>query len=421
MWVRATAVAEHLKQYLFVELSPEARADFEDFATLTNLGRERLIAGFVAVIIPLVVFTEVKALAEVGASATFLNEYYKLAFLRFLTFAVAMAFLIVVRRPEAPNQIRLHHRVSEMAFIASLLLLTALQSGIGLPTEAAVLADLHQTPTPSLGSYLIACFVLATFLLMKARVAFPAYGISWFILVFTLIRSQGNWGLSAIDVINVSMMTILAMLLSQVTYSAQTRDFLHDLVIDRQRQELEEVNAQLAKSNERLQRLSFLDPVTGVPNRRYFDKCLKVEWARALRDKSSLSLLMLDVDYFKGFNDRYGHSAGDRCLAQVASCAREILKRPADLLARYGGDEFVIVLPDTEHDGGAHIAEQISQAVAALNIEHIGSPLRQVTVSLGAASIVPIDSDSANALVVAADRALYQAKASGRGCTAVSQ
>ncbi|MFW5733524.1 MAG: diguanylate cyclase [Oceanidesulfovibrio sp.] len=162
------------------------------------------------------------------------------------------------------------------------------------------------------------------------------------------------------------------------------------------------------------QELSNLDGLTGVANRRRFDDVYDREWRSARRDGTDISLLMLDIDFFKPYNDRYGHLRGDACLTQVAQCLKHETKRPRDLVARYGGEEFVLVLPETDSDGALRIAENIRSRVRELNIEHADSDTGVVTVSVGVATGKPSDMTSPADLLVSSDKALYRAKIEGR-------
>jgi diguanylate cyclase (GGDEF)-like protein/PAS domain S-box-containing protein len=160
--------------------------------------------------------------------------------------------------------------------------------------------------------------------------------------------------------------------------------------------------------------LASIDGLTGLANRRRLDETLDREWRRAMRDRSPISLLLLDVDHFKAYNDLYGHLQGDACLRQIADSARAIIHRPADLLARYGGEEFVVVLPNTESTGALAIAEQIRLAVENCDLSHEGNTHRRITVSIGCATHFPELDTTPTLLLTAADQALYQAKNSGR-------
>lgn len=172
--------------------------------------------------------------------------------------------------------------------------------------------------------------------------------------------------------------------------------------------------AQLNDANQELQRLSMTDGLTGIANRRMFDVSLAREWRRCMRLNKPLSVVMLDVDYFKKYNDRYGHQEGDDCLVAVAQEVARSAPRPGDLVARYGGEEFVMILADTDEDGANWVAERIRQHVAGLNLPHKDSSDGHVTVSCGISSVIPSQELSVEMLVKSADNALYLSKNQGR-------
>jgi diguanylate cyclase (GGDEF)-like protein len=178
----------------------------------------------------------------------------------------------------------------------------------------------------------------------------------------------------------------------------------------RLRQQLEE-NRRL---QDELRALTIIDPLTGLHNRRHFDIVCATEWERARRDHKPLAVLFIDVDYFKWYNDFHGHRAGDNCLAAVGKAVGQSMQRPADLAARYGGDEFVVLLPDTYTDGALDVARRVLAAIAALGIPHGASPFGRVTSSIGVAQLVPGPNHTFQELLERADRALYGAKQAGR-------
>lgn len=185
-------------------------------------------------------------------------------------------------------------------------------------------------------------------------------------------------------------------------------------------QKVAEQATALQQANQKLQRLADLDGLTQVANRRRFDEYLAREWQRLKRERAPLSLIFCDVDYFKLYNDYYGHLAGDNCLRQVAVAIERVLKRPADLLARYGGEEFAIILPNTELAGALELAEMMRLEVQKLRIAHVRSRSSQyVTLSVGVSSQIPDRTNSPQSLVAAADRALYEAKRKGRNCCCI--
>ncbi len=166
-----------------------------------------------------------------------------------------------------------------------------------------------------------------------------------------------------------------------------------------------------------LEDLSLADGLTAIGNRRRFDETLLTEWRRARRARSALGLVLLDVDFFKLFNDRYGHAMGDDCLRQVAATIAMLVRRPGDLCARYGGEEFAVILPQTDLSGVLTMGDRIRLSVKALEIPHADSNVEPVvTVSVGAASLRPTGDATPEDLVRLADKRLYDAKLAGRNC-----
>jgi diguanylate cyclase (GGDEF)-like protein/PAS domain S-box-containing protein len=165
--------------------------------------------------------------------------------------------------------------------------------------------------------------------------------------------------------------------------------------------------------------MAVTDELTGLSNRRRFDQYLANEWRRSMRDHQPLSLLMLDVDKFKAYNDTYGHQRGDSCLKQVAEACMDVVSRPGDLVARFGGEEFVVVLPNTEDEGALSVAEDICAALRSRRLPHSGNTSGIVTISAGCATLVPRFGKHAAELIEMADKALYRAKHNGRNrvCT----
>lgn len=202
-------------------------------------------------------------------------------------------------------------------------------------------------------------------------------------------------------------------------YMQLERDAAYQILQDMQEQ-LEESNAELEKRNIELQRLSAQDGLTGIANRRSFDKFLEDEWRRALRENAgaAIAVVLIDIDYFKLFNDGYGHQCGDDCLIKVAQTLDKCVHRASDLMARYGGEEFVAVLVDTDEQGAAIIAEQMQDAIQALALSHKYSKVaNNISLSIGIASRVPSVESTPEQLIAEADKALYAAKAEGRNRT----
>ncbi len=200
------------------------------------------------------------------------------------------------------------------------------------------------------------------------------------------------------------------------------RRFLGTLCIAREITELKQIENELRKHksqlitiNEELKMISKMDGLTKIFNRRWFDETIDQEWKRATREKIPLALIIFDIDFFKKFNDNYGHQAGDECLRKIAQTACDTFKRPGDLLARYGGEEFAVILPNTDEDGAFIIGELLREKIETLEIEFAKNQnALDLTVSLGVASMIPPSNEEFPTLISQADKALYQAKDRGR-------
>ncbi|WP_218651750.1 sensor domain-containing diguanylate cyclase [Nostoc sp. C052] len=176
-----------------------------------------------------------------------------------------------------------------------------------------------------------------------------------------------------------------------------------------------ELYQQLQRANQQLENMVMVDELTQIANRRCFDHRLDSVWQYLLREQGFISLLLCDIDYFKQYNDTYGHATGDDCLCFIAQAFKQSVKRSRDLVARYGGEEFVVILPNTASDGAFHVAQEIHKAIEQLNIPHTASDVKQyVTLSIGIATMIPTPKMVPLDLIEVADQALYQAKANGR-------
>jgi diguanylate cyclase (GGDEF)-like protein len=231
-------------------------------------------------------------------------------------------------------------------------------------------------------------------------------------LVLPILRCQDLWGLLAIHQCS-----------SRRQWHQWETEFLQELVIQLgiaiQQTELYEklhkLNKQLTSANRKLQRLATIDGLTQVANRRYFNEYLNKEWRRLMRDNQPISLILCDIDYFKFYNDNYGHQLGDECLQKVARQMQNAIRRPADLVARYGGEEFAIILPNTDYQGAIYVAEKMTNKIQSSHIPHAKSLVNNyITMSVGVVTTLPCAETSPEMLINAADQALYEAKLGGR-------
>ncbi len=192
------------------------------------------------------------------------------------------------------------------------------------------------------------------------------------------------------------------------------RDAERESLLKTLEQRVAERTCELQESEARLRLLAATDALTGLPNRRRFDEVFATAWRLALREQSCISLLMIDADYFKAYNDQYGHEAGDTCLRAIAGAIAGLVVRAGDFAARYGGEEFTVLLSSTDAEGALIVAQRIHGAICELNVRHEGSPIGIATVSIGVATAIPQHSVDRGTLVRAADRNLYVAKQAGR-------
>ena len=187
--------------------------------------------------------------------------------------------------------------------------------------------------------------------------------------------------------------------------------------LEREISKRHKVEDALRRANQRLKHLTFIDSLTQISNRRHFDQYLEKEWQRMQREQNFLSLIMCDVDYFKLYNDTYGHQAGDECLKNVANAIKSCAKRSTDLIARYGGEEFAVILSVTPPEGARLVAENIRLVVKKLKMVHAASQAsKYVSISCGVSSVIPSRPFTPHILTATADKALYEAKENGRDC-----
>ena len=176
-----------------------------------------------------------------------------------------------------------------------------------------------------------------------------------------------------------------------------------------------ESQLRLKRKTDLLEKLSSIDGLTEIPNRRRFDETMTNEWARARRAQTHISLILIDIDFFKQYNDHYGHAAGDKCLQKVAKTLSKSLRRPADFVARYGGEEFVVILPEIDHESARSMAYKLKEIISQLELPHETSKISDhLTISLGLATTIPQQDQSHDILLETADKYLYEAKSSGR-------
>lgn len=322
--------------------------------------------------------------------------------------------------------------------------------GIGI-SASSVYLPYHTMIPLAAGLAIITCIsilLISYYVMFKSLHKYATYfATAWSVfLVGVVILAMSKFGIlprtwiteSAAQIGSAIEIILLSFALAERLYDAVQRRFMaedesiiikEELIQTQQKQNqilesevtarTQDLKAALNKVNilnNELSDLSTMDQVTGVRNRRYFDDMLKKEFRRAFRNHSNISLIMLDLDHFKSVNDTHGHLAGDLCLKTIANAIYNIVKRPPDLVCRYGGEELAIILPETDLKGAMIIAERIRHQIESLQIKFSGETI-SVTASLGVSSFTPNSNKTPNLLIELADNALYQAKNEGRNCT----
>ncbi len=285
-----------------------------------------------------------------------------------------------------------------------------------------VIVTIDQYVTTNITPYILILLIVGILFLVNPLQGLVYYSVSYAGFYFGAGILQTDQAIVLTNRVNGITALAISYLVSFFLWNANQKNILQNRKILSQQDELEKTNITLARINEKLEKLSTIDDLTGIYNRRFFNLTLEREFHSHRRSGQPLSILMGDVDYFKNYNDALGHQAGDHCLKEIANALEASLKRPADIATRFGGEEFALILPDTDKRGAWLVAEEIHRKVAKLNIPHPASHSeRRVTVSIGIACIrKPGPEDSASKLLKQADQALYYAKENGRNRTEIN-
>jgi len=319
---------------------------------------------------------------------------WRVTWLRLAWIVLNLAGMRILRRAEAARDsaLRLEQAMTGL-MLANMLMVTALISQLYPYFQ-------------SISAFLLGLFIHASAIRLDLRRSLLALGLPSLLLLGFIAGSDPQGARTSSNLVNLFFMTVLALTVMHALYAAGLRNMLQQLTIQRQ--------------NATLERLAMTDGLTGLANRRALDQGLEREWKRATREDLSLSVIILDIDHFKAFNDVLGHLAGDDCLRAVAGCLQQRLHRAGDLAARYGGEEFAVLLPGADRAGALAVAEDIRRDILGLEQANPGCSGGRLTVSLGIATRRTGQAGDLKSLVAAADRALYQAKSGGRNQTATA-
>lgn len=380
-----------LKESLLPGPTKKEALAFRGTVTSTNMRRQRVLAPIMIAACPVLgaqVLFFMKGSLAAGRGALFAS-----LMVQAVTAAFLALFLYATRDPFKP--VFAGRRLWEKAFAFVSLCWVAFSSGMLLSV------------TSGSGPYLIAVLSFAAVLFLETL-----HGIVLFALapvIFVLSAAYFGADANSIEHACSSILpaTLFACIISRINFTMLLRNFRDAEYIAGQKRELME-------SNERLHQLSFLDPLTNIANRRFLEMTLVREWKQQSRSSHPLSVIMIDIDWFKTYNDTYGHLDGDACLRLVASELKASVKRPSDLVTRFGGEEFCVLLPETGREGAIRVGRRMLLAIRRMQIPHLGSPMGRVTVSMGVACCQPDLSGRIEDLLATADAALYNAKTAGK-------
>jgi diguanylate cyclase (GGDEF)-like protein len=383
--------------FLFGAVPDSNRLEFDQMIRKTNLRRGKITATAF-----LCLETVFFAVSLVTGKRIFMmqpGKYYTALYLAMMA-AMAVFLAVFVRLEKTGSGSGSATWVAGTAFAAFILFWCAEKS------------LLDQFSSGKIASYSIAAICVAVVAVYPPKFILPVFGAAEVFFVVMMPHFQKSSALSANNSWNSVYFVVLAGVISAAMYKSRINDFNNDRIIQKKNEELERINLELTETNRALEKLSVTDGLADIYNRSYFDRSIRAESDQCRASSCPLSLIMLDIDYFKEFNDHYGHQAGDDCIRRVAAVLTSCVKRSNDIVARYGGDEFAVILPNTGLEGAVSIAKQIRIGVESLSIPHGYSDTAPfLTISLGVDTMEPSETSvSVSDFIHRVDRALYEAK-----------
>ncbi len=375
----------------FTGPTPSEAGLFRDAATADNICRERVLAVLILSASLLLMAIDYGVLVFKPDSHRILSI---MAIISRLSFC---AFLLVFLLATSSKS----RRTSSRGYFWDTTMVGVSLAWIGAFSGALLVVR------PGIEPYLLGVLITGCFLFQDTRRSILFYSVGFLSFVFSVFYFRPEFSILLSSLVNATLATLLAFVMSRIVFRMRLDSFRDAQNIAGQRRLMQE-------SVEYLQKLSYLDALTGIANRRFLEMSLSREWKLESRSGQPLSVIMIDIDWFKLYNDTYGHIPGDDCLRQVAAALESAVRRPSDLVCRYGGEEFCILLPMTEREGAIFTAKRMMKAIHDLKIHHCSSIIGQVTVSMGIATRLPHHSEHYDSLVQSADAALYHAKIAGK-------
>jgi len=399
---------EKMRESMFPQLPPAYKEEFDLELNNFNLPKGKIVATAIIaveiVIIVISLFVRKEAFGQVP------SIYYGAMY--FVMIAVMLFYLFLFNWLEKDKvKYQKAIKLAGISFAAFILLWCAFISLMDQQFSGGGLAVI----------YMMAVIAIAIIPLYEPLTLLSLYLPVHMLFLLLLPFFEGSGEMLFSNYINSTSFVVMAWVISFMRYKSQIEYFVSKNEVHKKNIELGRINRELARANERLELMSQTDNLTGISNRLIFDTTLTKEWSRCKRQFLPLSLVMIDIDYFKEFNDHYGHQAGDECIKKVAHLMALSAKRSSDMACRYGGDEFALILPQTDEIGAVGVAEQLRNRVEKLEIPHQFSPVSDyVTISLSVCTVVPSDKLTLHQFIENADKALYEAKKRNRNNTVVA-
>ncbi|HHW31105.1 MAG TPA: GGDEF domain-containing protein [Clostridiaceae bacterium] len=385
-----------LREFLFLSIQDKYKREFDIETARVNLGRAKItsLCFLVVEIIMLAVFLSVKGKNFLRLP----DRYYGIMY---ITMIIAMVFYLTlyIRLGKDVQKYCTNIQIAGTSFVIFILSWCA---GISLLDQL--------TYNGQIIVYTVAVLAVAVTPFYKPFILLAAYTVTHALFIALMPLFQKSGGILFGNYVNSTIFIIISWVISYMRYRNRIEDFIKS-------KEIQEKNDELERLNKELEKLSYIDYLTGISNRTMFDIIVKEEWNRCKHQHEPFSLIILDIDFFKEYNDNYGHRAGDSCIKKIAEVLSNFAERSHFTVARYGGDEFAILLPYTDKEKAFSFAEDTRRDVEKLNIEHAySSAADHVTISLGVNTIIPSDESSIEEFFDTADKALYKAKENDRNC-----
>jgi len=394
-----------IKSQLKILISKDDLKEFNTVISRINLVRAKITTlTFIFLQICLLLATIITKKGDFFKKPTL---YYGVLYFMLLVAMIIFNLVFRALQKNIPRNLRKIY-ITGVFFIITILIYCA---GISL---------LDQLSSGQIIVYIVATIAIASTPIFDPIAIFIIYVTIQALFLILMPYFQKSYSMLVANYFNSTTLIVISWIIAFMRYKKQIDDFYTQKMLQGKNEELNIMNMKLEKANLKLEKLSQTDALTGLYNRLMFDRTLKSEWERCKRHFIPLSLIMVDIDYFKLFNDNYGHLAGDDCIKKIAEVLSSTAKRISDSVARYGGEEFVIILPHTEKEDALKLAEHIRENVEGLKIPHEYSNVSHyVTISLGVVSLIPSAGMSTDQFILTADNALYEAKRS-RNSTSVA-